>query len=146
MVSITATLDALSPRVADFLRAYQAASTASGADRLTDLFLPTFLNVDPNNATAVPTGVLVRALPARERLFTDAGVTGLTLESATETWLDDQHVVVHTTWRLLHPRATDATPPTRSTFLLVDDGGALRVAAYINLTDLPALLAQVAAQ
>jgi len=148
MVSTDKSLDALSPRVAAFLREFDAvaaggATSPDGAERLADLFLSTFLNVSLAGASPVGTDLLVRSLPARERLFADAGVTGLTLESATETPLDDSHVTLRTTWRLVHPSATETTPRVESTFMLVDEGGALRIAAYINLTDLPALLRAV---
>jgi hypothetical protein len=108
-------------------------------DGLAGVFAATFLALDPRRVLALTPQQLAAGLPARRKMFDDAGVTGLRRQSARQQRLDDRHVLVSAEW--LAERA--AGPLTlASTFLLRQEGDHHEVVVYLNHTDLARLLAE----
>ncbi|MGW4210414.1 hypothetical protein ACWEIJ_20665 [Lentzea sp. NPDC004789] len=121
--------------VAAFLDDYDRLGSDGGG--LDGVFAATFLALDPHRALALTPQQLGAALPARRKMFADAGVTALRRQSARQQRLDDRHVLVSAEW--LAERA--AGPLTvASTFLLRQEDDRHEIVVYLNHTDLAQLL------
>ena len=131
------------PDVLEFFDRYRRGADTADPDVVRDCFAETFLNLDPRSAGPVPREALIQALPGRARLFAAIGVEALELTELREQPLDELHTLVATTWTArFSPEAADAEPlllPAH--FLLRRQDGAWRIVAYLNSTDLAAVLA-----
>jgi hypothetical protein len=141
-------MDSVRPDVLAFFEHYGRAGDDPDPSNVANCFCEVFMSLDPNSAAAVSPQALLAALPARKQLFASIGSDGLELSDLTETPLDDLHTLVRTSWRVR--KANDSAqghPITlRSTFLLRKEGGAWRIAVYLNHQDIGRLFAELAAQ
>jgi hypothetical protein len=115
----------------------------AGADPggpLDDLFAEVFLNGDPAGSAPVPRAALRQALPARERLFTDAGLGHPQLESVTYTPLGGHYGVLLTTWRVSALDGVGRSVQLRSSFVLRLEHERVEAVAYLNDQDLRSVL------
>lgn len=117
----------ISPRTRAFLDDYDAAGRAPGGD-LGAVFADTFLALDPSHAVSLTPAMLAAALPARRRLFDDAGVGELRRADARELRLDDRHRLVRAEWVAL----ADGREVRLVSTLLVRDA---EIVVYLNHTD-----------
>jgi hypothetical protein len=128
----------LSPDLTTFFDDFDARSGRPDG-QAADLFAKSFLAVDPTRALALTPQVLAGALPARRRMFDDAGVGALRRTGARQLPLDGQHVLVNAQWQA---DRKDAEPvELSSTFLLRREPEGWRVLVYLNHRDVEALLA-----
>lgn len=110
-----------------------------GSEAGTDLFAEQFFSLDPRSATLVTRDQLRAALPMREQLFRSIGVVGTQLATLSPQWLDDQHVIVSTTWDVAFDEESGAAPLVlRSTYLLrrSEAGGEWEALVYLNHQDI----------
>ena len=124
--------------IGQFFADFERASADQAWDRYGSMFLPTFLNLDPDTAAAVARDDLIAFLPHRKGLFERAGATGTTLTDLEIETLDERHVLARTTWAVQfneqhHPVVL------RSTFTLRREDG-WRIAVYLNHESLLELL------
>lgn len=127
----------LEPDVAAFLDEYDAHGRSADENAAT-LFADSFLVLDPVRAATVTPAALAAALPARRRMFDNAGVGEFSRTDARQLRLDDRHVLVTADWSAERAGATPL--PLTSTFLLRREGSDYRVVVYLNHTDLAAAL------
>ena len=123
--------------VASFLDEYDAHGRSADGNAAR-LFADSFLVLDPTRAATVTPAALAAALPARRRMFDNAGVGAFSRTDARQLRLDDQRVLVTADWSA--ERAGAAPLTLNSTFLLRREGSVYRVVVYLNHTDLAAAL------
>jgi hypothetical protein len=128
-----------SAEVAAFLDDFDARGDGSDAD-VTTLFAPTFLALDPARALAITPAMLAAGLPARRRMFAEAGVGPIRRVDAREIRLDDRHALVSADW--VAERAGGEPLRLSSMFLLRHEPDGWRVLVYLNHADVAALLAR----
>lgn len=126
--------------VAAFLDDYDRLghSDGDGDGGLTGVFAATFLALDPHRAIALTPQQLEAGLPARRKMFADAGVTALRRHSARQQRLDDRHVLLSARWQA--ERAAGSLT-LASTFLLRQEDDHHEIVVYLNHTDLAQRLA-----
>jgi hypothetical protein len=127
-----------SSEIEEFLRDYDARGKAPGGDPAA-LFAPTFLAVDPARALALTPAALAAVLPARRRMFDEAGVGDLRRTTARELRLDERHALVSARWRASRTDRPDVE--LTATFLVRSEPDGWRVLVYLNHADVAALLA-----
>lgn len=111
-----------------------------------DLFYEHFLSLDPNTVTPVTREQLRSVLPMRAKMFASIGALGSRLRDHEARYLDDQHVVVDTTWDV-HFENEAAQPLTlHSTYLLRLVDGQWQVVVYINHQDIGSVIVERRAQ
>ena len=126
--------------IEQFFAEFEAASRDERWDRFEDLFLPTFLSLDPGLATPVDVHGLIAFLPRRRGLFESVGATGTRLDGLEVTELDDRHALARSTWSVVYD-GPHRPVTLRSTFLLRRVDVAWRIAVYLNHESLAELLA-----
>ena len=119
----------------EFFTRFAAAGDVGDWDYYNEVFVDTFLNLDPSTVTAVPRAALIAALPAREAMFSAMGIDGLDFTGTSDaTQIDEHHVLASTTWNGRPSPGNNHPPLTlQSTFLLRrDPESGWRVAVYLN--------------
>jgi hypothetical protein len=133
------------PDVRAFFQRYDRASHDFDSEALTSSFCEVFLSMDASSAVALSRQALLAALPRRKQLFEAIGSDGLELADISEVPLDDLHTLVRTSWNLrMHERPPRGPVCLRSTFILRKDGGAWRIALYLNHQDMNELFTELA--
>jgi hypothetical protein len=127
-----------SSEIEEFLRDYDTRGKAPGGEAAA-LFAPTFLAVDPARALALTPAALAATLPARRRMFDEAGVGELHRTTARELRLDERHALVSARWRA--PRTDGTDIELAATLLVRREPDGWRVLVYLNHADVAALLA-----
>ena len=129
----------VSAEVRAFYDRFERASDTLDVDTFAMQFAEVFMSADPNGVKAVPRDGFLAALPRRQKLFDQIGVSAIRLTELTETRLDDSYLLVHTQW------AADLRDPSQpplalsSSFILRRDGESLAVVFYLNHQDIVAL-------
>lgn len=127
------------------LREFVERLSASGRDTASsgaDLFHDQFFSLDPNAATLVTREQLRSALPARAAMFTSIGARGTCLRDLAAHRIDEQHVLVQTTWDVLFAEPSTEPLVLSSSYLLRRAGADWSVLAYINHQDIGALVSK----
>ena len=75
----------------------------------TALFHDPFLSLDPGAVLVVGREQLAAALPARGRMFAEAGVTGLVPQEVSARRLDARHLLAEATWQSAPGSSRSAT-------------------------------------
>jgi hypothetical protein len=119
--------------------AFADAADSQQWHRYEQLFLPTFLSLDPAAASAVERDALIAFLPHRRELFARAGASGTRLAHLEVSPLDAVHVLARTTWEVLFD-GPHAPVTLRSSFLLRHTEDGWRIAVYLNHESLLELL------
>jgi hypothetical protein len=101
-------------------------------------FAQTFITADPSGARPADRAQLADALPKRQAMFEAAGVSGLRLDRADETPLDQEYILVRTTWRASRRSGPDLR--LASSFILRRVPGDFEIVFYLNSQDLSAVL------
>jgi hypothetical protein len=104
-----------------------------------DLFADSFLALDPVRAVTLTPGVLAAALPARRRMFDEAGVGEIRRIDASQLRLDDWHTIVSASWSAARANAADLQ--LKSSFLLRRTADGYEIVVYLNHTDVATALA-----
>ncbi len=123
--------------IAAFLDEFDEHSATPGGDA-TALFGPTFLVLDPAHALTMTPSALASALPARRRMFEQAGVGTVRRFAASQLRLDDRHMLISADWNA--DRTTGSPLRLSSTFLVRRESEGWRVLVYLNHIDVAALL------
>jgi len=124
--------------LAAFLDDFDRRSAGPDSD-VTGLFAPTFLALDPARALSLTPSMLAAGLPARRRMFEDAGVGPVRRVAARELRLDDRHSLVSAEWTA--DRATGEPLRLASMFLVRREPEGWQVLVYLNHADVAELLA-----
>lgn len=128
----------MTDEIEEFFARFSEASANEEWARYGEMFMPSFLNIDPAASVPISRDDLIAFLPHRKGLFERAGATGTELDSLRTQELDDRHVLAETTWNVVfdHERSPVVL---HSTFLLRDEDR-WRVAVYLNHNNLLELL------
>jgi ketosteroid isomerase-like protein len=118
---------------------FERAARSQEWGRYEQLFLPTFLSLDPATATPIERDALIAFLPRRRDLFDRAGASGTRLSTLEIIELDPIHALARTTWAVEYDQPHE--PVTlRSTFTLRRTENGWRIAVYLNHESLLELL------
>ncbi|WP_433063241.1 hypothetical protein [Dactylosporangium sp. CS-033363] len=113
--------------------AFLAALTGPGA---ADLFADPFLFADASGARPIARADFLAGLPRRAEMFAAAGYGRAQLTAVDQQRLDEHYLLVRTDWTL--PSTTGGDPADlSSSYLMYEDGAALRVVAYLNHKTVP---------
>ena len=99
-------MENLSEEVRVFLEKYEANANAGSADEIVTQFADVFMAGDPSGARAVPSSVLLMAIPQRRKLFESVGSSVSTLASVEQMRLDDRYVLLKTEWLVKFDRGS----------------------------------------
>ncbi|WP_405657823.1 hypothetical protein [Streptomyces sp. NBC_00079] len=134
---ITAAWKPLDPDLDVFLTEFERRSGNPESDS-GEQFADQCLAADPKQAVMVSRDMLVAALPARRKMFQDAGVGTVRCVQAAQLDLDEQHVLVTADWDA--ERTGGQNVRLESTFLLRREEDGPRILVYLNHRDVAALL------
>ncbi|HET7388122.1 MAG TPA: hypothetical protein VFJ19_15825 [Nocardioidaceae bacterium] len=103
--------------VEQFFVDFEQASQREHWERYADMFLPQFMNMDPDSCVTVARDDLIAFLPERKKLFVRAGAAGTALQCLDAEPMDQRHVLARTTWTV---QFTNKREPAilRSTFVM----------------------------
>lgn len=131
---ISSSWQPLAPDIDAFLTEYERENPDAPGTQFADQFLAT----DPARALVLSREALLAALPARRKMFDQAGIGPIRRVAATQLELDATHLLVTSDWAA--DRA-DAEPlMLESTFLIRRDGDDLSILVYLNHNDIMELL------
>jgi hypothetical protein len=135
-------MENLSEEVRVFLEKYEANANAGSADEIVTQFADVFMAADPSGARAVPSSVLLMAIPQRRELFERVGSSVTTLASVKQTRLDERYVLLETEWLVKFERAGGLNEELslRSAFVVHRSGDGLKVVFYLSYEDLTEVL------
>ncbi|MBV8630514.1 MAG: hypothetical protein JOZ83_06285 [Silvibacterium sp.] len=121
-----------------FLRSLEHGSETSTA---VSCFADTFLAAGPNGVTVVKATELAAALPHRKKMFEEMGCRSATLDSVSETKLDDRYTLAEAKWRMTFARneAQTAEFLVGSTYIM-DTSGERKILFYLTHQDIKSLL------
>ena len=130
--------------VVDFFTTFEIASDSMDTEALTACFAESFMAADPAGAQPVPRAAFLAVLPRRKDLFTEAGITHVSLTGLDYRNLDDSYVLAHTTWNAEREatRTTDGPVTLLSTFILHRAAEGLRIVFYLNHHNLDDVLSR----
>ncbi|WP_353069982.1 hypothetical protein RBB75_06860 [Tunturibacter empetritectus] len=135
-------MENLSEEVRVFLEKYEANSNVGSPEEIAMQFADVFMAADPSGARAVPSSVLLMAIPQRRQLFESVGSSVSTLASVEQTRLDDRYVLLKTEWLVKFDRGSGLNDELslRSTFVVHRSGDGLKIVFYLSYEDLTAVL------
>src|SRR5271154_5717378 len=90
--------DGTREEVSAFLARFERNANSGDAGEVAAQFADTFMAADASGARAVPSSVLLRAIPERRGMFERLGSSVTTLASVDEMRLDDRYVLLKTEW------------------------------------------------
>jgi hypothetical protein len=122
-----------------FLNQFEANSNIGNAEEAVKQFADVFMAADPGGAKAVPSSVLMMAIPQRKKLFESVGGSVTTLASVEQTALDDRYVLLRTEWLVKFDQGVEELT-LRSTFLVHRSDDGLKIVLYLSHQDLMSVL------
>jgi len=125
-----------------FLNQFEVNSNVGDAEESVKQFADVFVAADPDGARAVPSSVLMMAIPQRKKLFESVGRSVTTLASVEQTALDDRYVLLRTEWLVKFDLAIGRCEELtlRSTFLVHRTADGLKIILYLSHQDLMSVL------
>jgi hypothetical protein len=135
-------MDTFREEIRVFLERFEANTNLGSPEEIVTQFADVFMVADPSGARAVPSSVLLMAIPQRRKLFADIGSSVTTLASVKETRLDDRYVLLKTEWLVKFEREDGLGEELilRSTFLVYRSDVGLKVVFYLSHEDLMSVL------
>jgi hypothetical protein len=134
-------MDDFSKEVEGFLKRYEVNSNVGDAEEVVKQFADVFMAADPGGARAVPSSVLLMAIPQRKKLFESVKSSVTTLASVKQTRLDERYVLLETEWLVKFDRGRGTEDLTlRSTFVVYRSDDGMRIVFYLNREDLTSVL------
>jgi hypothetical protein len=134
-------MDDFSKEVEGFLKRYEVNSNVGDAGEVVKQFADVFMAADPGGARAVPSSVLLMAIPQRKKLFESVKSSVTTLASVKQTRLDERYVLLETEWLVKFDRGRGTEDLTlRSTFVVYRSDDGMRIVFYLNREDLTSVL------
>jgi hypothetical protein len=124
--------------IAELFADFERASDEEDWAHYGELFLESFLNLDPETAGPVARDDLIAFLPHRKGVFDRAGATGTRLRTLRVEPLDAGHALARTTWDVTFTR--ERTPVVLETTFLLRREDRWRIAVYLNHGSLLELL------
>jgi hypothetical protein len=123
---------------------FEGFNSRDGADvsASADLFYEQFLSLDPNSVTHVTREQLRSVLPMRAKMFESIGAIGNRLRDLDAQPVDDQHVLVRTTWDVVLSDEEAEPFAMHSTYLLRLVDGEWQVLVYLNHQDIGSIIAE----
>jgi hypothetical protein len=130
--------------VENFLKRYEVNANVGRAEEIVEQFADVFMAADPSGARAVPSSVLLMAIPQRRKLFESVGSSVTTLASVEQTKLDERYVLLKTEWLVKFDRGSGRSEDLtlRSTFVVYRSDDGLKVVFYLSHEDLTSVLRQ----
>lgn len=125
--------------VTAFFEEFERAGNTDDIDSTGRQFAEVFLSADPNGTTAVPRSLLVASMPQRRQMFASIGVGRTTLQSITQTDLDENYLLATTNWIAEIEGGDDLA--LSSTFMLRRSNESLQIVLYLNHLDIMATIA-----
>lgn len=128
--------------VEDFLKRFEVNANVGSAEETVKQFADVFMAADPSGARAVPSSVLLMAIPQRRKLFESVGRSVTTLASVEETKLDERYVLLKTEWLVQFDRGSGRSEDLtlRSTFVLYRSDEGIKIVLYLHHQDLMSVL------
>jgi hypothetical protein len=135
-------MDDFSKEVEGFLKRYEVNSNVGDAEEVVKQFADVFMAADPGGARAVPSSVLLMAIPHRKKLFEGVKSSVTTLASVKQTRLGERYVLLETEWLVKFDRGRGHCEdlPLRSTFVVYRSDDGIRIVFYLNHEDLTSVL------
>jgi hypothetical protein len=124
--------------IEEFFADFERASAEEDWAHYGELFLESFLNLDPGTAGPVARDDLVAFLPHRKGVFDRAGATGTRLRTLRVEPLDAAHALARTTWEVIF--ASERSPVVLETTFVLRREERWRIAVYLNHGSLLELL------
>jgi hypothetical protein len=135
-------MDDFNTEVEDFLKRYEVNSNVGDAEEVIKQFADVFMTADPGGTRAVPSSVLLMAIPQRKKLFESVKSSVTTLASVKQTRLDERYVLLETEWLVKFDRGRghceDLT--LRSTLVVYRSDDGMKIVFYLNHEDLTSVL------
>ncbi len=120
-----------------FLSTYERNTSSDDPTQVAAQFADDFLAAGPQGPVIVPAAVFAQKLPARKRLFDEAGLESARLTSRRDLRLGERYVLVETKWRMNF--ASEGKPGTSmdvgSSFLVDMGGSEPRILVYVAHQD-----------
>lgn len=128
--------------IEDFLKRYEVNANVGRAEETVEQFADVFMAADPSGARAVPSSVLLMAIPQRRKLFESVGSSVTTLASVEQTRLDDRYALLKTEWLVKFDRGSGRSEDLtlRSTFVLYRSDDGIKIVLYLHHQDLMSVL------
>lgn len=129
-----------------FLNLFEVNSNVGNAEEAVKQFAEVFLAADSGGAKAVPSSVLMMAIPQRKKLFESVGKSVTRLKSVEKIALDDRYVLLRTEWLVTFDQSFDRGAgrceelTLRSTFLVYRSADGLKIVLYLSHQDLMSVL------
>jgi ketosteroid isomerase-like protein len=135
-------MEQLSDIVRNFFEEYERSINASDSEGAPEFiasrYSDSFMFAGPQGAQAVNKEGFLKALPKRQWFFKSIGLTSTTIQSLEETRLDDNYVMVKTSWNVRFEK--EAGQPivaeARATYVLRQEESSLRIVFQIDHQDL----------
>jgi hypothetical protein len=137
-----AEMDDFNKEVEGFLKRYEANTNVGDAEEVVKQFADVFMAADSGGARAVPSSVLLMAIPQRRKLFESVESSVTTLASAKQTRLDERYVLLETEWLVKFDRGSGRCEDLtlRSTFVMYRSDDGMRIVFYLSHEDLASVL------
>jgi hypothetical protein len=129
-----------------FLNQFEVNANVGDAEEAEKQFADVFLAADPGGARAVPSSMLMTAVPQRKKLFESVGRSVTKLASVKQIALDDRYVLLRTEWMVKFDREFEQEAgrseelTLRSTFLVHRSDDGLKIVLYLSHQDLMSVL------
>jgi hypothetical protein len=130
-------MDTVIEEIRSFLEKYEANANVGSVEGIVEQFSDVFMAADPSGARAVPSSVLLMAIPQRRKLFESVGRSVTTLASVEQTRLDERYVLLKTEWLVKFDRGSGLSEDLtlRSTFVVYRSDDGLKVVFYLSHED-----------
>ena len=135
-------MDDFNEEVEGFLKKYEINSNVGDAEEVVKQFADVFMAADRGGARAVPSSVLLMAIPQRRKLFESVESCVTTLASVKQTRLDEGYVLLETEWLVKFDRGRGRCEDLtlRSTFVVYRSDDGMRIVFYLSHQDLTSVL------
>jgi hypothetical protein len=135
-------MDDFNKEVEGFLKRYEVNSNVGDAEEVVKQFADVFMAADPGGARAVPSSVLLMAIPQRKKLFESVKSSVTTLASVKQTRLDERYVLLETEWLVKFDRGRGHCEDLTlgSTFVVHRSDDGMKIVFYLNHEDLTSVL------
>ena len=135
-------MENLSEEVRVFLEQFEANTNVGSPEEIVTQFADVFMAADPSGARAVPSSVLLMAIPQRRKLFERVARSVTTLASVEQTRLDERYVLLKTEWLVKFDRGNGRSEDLalRSTFVLYRSVDGIKIVLYLHHQDLMSVL------
>src|SRR5262245_33505605 len=120
----------------DYERSINASDSEGSPELIASRYSDSFMFAGPQGAQAVNKQDFLKALPKRQWFFKSIGLTSTTIQSLEETRLDDNYVMVKTSWNMRFEKEAGIVAEARATYILRQEESSLRIVFQLDHQDL----------